>query len=148
MKKIISFCLAVCLIMAVSVQAFAHEYYVEEKHYKGASAVSYNPLTLYDDAVETRRKNIYADITGNLLGYCTISIKYFYNFDDAYIDLENSFTRCVSNDPGYRLTANMVFVSGRDDQVKVTVRCVPLGEGSSIVKTYILSVYPDGELKG
>ena len=148
MKKIISFCLSVCMIIAVSVQAFAQEYYVEEKHYSGTPEALISPLTLYDSATETRRKNIYEDVTGDLLGYCVITIKYFYNFDDAYIDLGGSSTRCVSNDPDYRVTADMTFVSGHDDQVKVTVRCVPLGKGSSIVKTYTLSVYPDGELKG
>ena len=59
MKKIISFCLSVCMIIAVSVQAFAQEYYVEEKHYNGTPEALINPLTLYDSATETRRKNIF-----------------------------------------------------------------------------------------
>ena len=56
MKKIISFCLSVCMIIAVSVQAFAQEYYVEEKHYSGTPEALISPLTLYDSATETRRK--------------------------------------------------------------------------------------------
>lgn len=148
MKKLISCWLALVMVTIISAQAFAQEYYIEEKYYGGTQNVSVLPLTLYDSAIETRRKSIYEDITGDLLGYCTIRIKFFYNFDDAYIDLGSSSTKCVSNDPDYRVTANMVFVSGRDDQVEVTVRCVPLGEGSSIVKTYTLSVYPDGQLIG
>ena len=44
MKKIISFCLSVCMIITVSVQAFAQEYYVEEKHYNGTPEESLDAL--------------------------------------------------------------------------------------------------------
>ncbi|MGN0626523.1 MAG: hypothetical protein ACI4IT_00970 [Oscillospiraceae bacterium] len=139
MKKFFSILLAMIMVFTGSICAFAEEYYVEEETVYLDNA-SYGTYRYYHNKTVSYEHVYEHDITGARLGYGRVTVTYYYDGEDAYID--NYTKKAASEHPDYRVSVSVSEIS--TTKIRVTVTLVPLNGGSSTNTSFYVVVYPNG----